>query len=871
MKKSLTNLLKEKQENDNLDMILNGIKNHVTPLLGEIRKTFPDYTPHDIEHKERVMKNYEKIIPDCLANKLNKYEIFFLAAATYLHDIGMVDMTKYRDFPHAAGKNSLADNIRDTHHIRSEKYVNDNFSILGIEEQQAKIIGIIARGHREEDVDKRIDMFDPNRTYREFRINMPLLTTLLRLADEFDMTFERTPMIIYEYAPPKDPISLDHWKRQKSISGLALIEETLTLLSDVDCEKAEIHRVLKKHEEYINEEICRLARVLYRYEECLPYMPREFQFKIKPKNYIPHDLKFSLKNKEIVQLLMGEKLYPRKSDAIRELLKNSYDTVRLRAEIELKTSKLRLEKEISIELSTVANTITIRDNGLGMDLRTIDLFFSKIGESFYSSEEFREQNHNFVPVSELGIGFLSAFMLAEKIKIETKKKDSEPLDIVIEDLSDFFIIEKGIKKDIGTTVTLFLKPGVKENLDLFRTVQHYAKHLDFTIGVIIDSKQRTVSNRGFSIKTPKMSRWEGRPKFLDIAIDEPEVEGNIFIIGEHDEKGEWFPSSSVRHYGRLDYDSSFSLDGFFVTEYIPFEWTQSFSGPMVMRINFKCKSVDLNVSRDRILKKEKPTNVSDIIAKKLAEKLDMIFNDVIVSDNHEEFCVRHLAIKNFIDDAFYYDAVPMSIKKLIDKYYPLIEIDKHGLKIISKKDLDANSGKIIQLESYNSSPSELYFAIRDITDLPNDAQYIISPMYSSGFHLPRKSISHIDDFFKFKEVSFSMDHIFTQEKLVRFKNIQGKRLFYETDESLLLNADNPFMKLILENSSAIPEDIETILKSFFFGLSRRIEYEQLREEQKLILKWLEKIGKIPSGTINNLLIKKEDYYGPFDEFRSFFR
>ena len=85
---TLLSILKKKESE--LAANTEEIKKKVTPILEQIITTFPEYTPHNIEHKKRVLAFLDMIIPDNLKEKLNPYEIYFLICATYVHDLGMV-------------------------------------------------------------------------------------------------------------------------------------------------------------------------------------------------------------------------------------------------------------------------------------------------------------------------------------------------------------------------------------------------------------------------------------------------------------------------------------------------------------------------------------------------------------------------------------------------------------------------------------------------------------------------------------------------------------------------------------------------------------------------------------------------------------
>ena len=98
--------------------------------------------------------------------------------------------------------------------------------------------------------------------------------------------------------------------------------------------------------------------------------------KIESEGYKAYDFKFSLQEKEIVKLLMGEKLYKRKEESIRELLKNSVDGCRLREKL-LERYGLKYDPEIVFELTSDKDRIIVTDNGVGMDEDIIERYFTK--------------------------------------------------------------------------------------------------------------------------------------------------------------------------------------------------------------------------------------------------------------------------------------------------------------------------------------------------------------------------------------------------------------------------------------------------------------------------------------------------------------
>lgn len=286
----LKEILNAQPDGGNLSHDLDNIKAKAKPLLSKVIETFPNYTAHDIGHSERVIKTLDFVIPEPLKEQLNKFEIYFLIASAYLHDIGMVNFSeliekeKLEEFRRKILKKNheisyeriLRNYIRKNHHLRSEKFTISNFKDLAIEdEHQARIIGRICRGHRKENLSNR-NMFKYDMMYKNYPINIPLLSAFLRIADELDLTFERTPQIVYDHVPPKEPISEEEWKKHLSISGVGLSPEEHIIKCTVTCKSPKIHRALKNLEVKIDEELEDLPNHLHHYRLYRIHLPREF-------------------------------------------------------------------------------------------------------------------------------------------------------------------------------------------------------------------------------------------------------------------------------------------------------------------------------------------------------------------------------------------------------------------------------------------------------------------------------------------------------------------------------------------------------------------------------------------------------------------
>ena len=572
--KKLIEFLRKKEKGDKLYHKLEEIKANAADFLAKITVTFPEYTIHDMKHSEKVLEKLEEVlIPDVLKEKMNVDEIFFLMASAYLHDIGMVDFPELiekhkEEFEEFIRKEKLKESkisdkelkrsfIREYHHFRSEEYIIEHYEAFGIEdEHQARIIGKICKGHRKEDLSN--NEFDSERMYNSEGINEPLLSAFLRIADELDLDFERAPLTIYEAFKPKDAISQEEWEKNLSVSGVARSKEDHSLIKvSATCKSSRVHRALKMFEVKVQDELLKLRDYLHNYKEFQKELPVRIVVDISPEGYEPCDIKFSLREREITQLLMGETLYGSKDACIRELLQNDVDACRMRRKL-LMRKGLDYKPEVIFELTSDGKVI-VTDNGTGMDEYIAKNYFAQLGRCFYTSPDFSSQEFGFTPVSRYGIGILSCFMLADKLEIDTKTEEGEPLFIEIDNMFNYFFVKEGKRRNVGTTVTLFLTEEVRKEVEerkfnLEKVVGDYARHLEFPIKIISPDKECvTVNDNGYTVELGEWY-WYGcyyydkdydlqsdftcawyeaekifQKAYYEISIDERDVKGVIGI------------------------------------------------------------------------------------------------------------------------------------------------------------------------------------------------------------------------------------------------------------------------------------------------------------------------------------------------------
>lgn len=199
---------------------------------------------------------------------------------------------------------------------------------------------------------------------------------------------------------------------------------------------------------------------------------------------------------EVRQLLhlMIHSLYSNKEIFLRELISNASDAAdKLRFESLADATLLENDPELKITVSfdKEARTITIGDNGIGMsrsevieNLGTI----ARSGTAEFLQQLSGDQTRDANLIGQFGVGFYSAFIVADKVTVETRRAGTEASDAVrwISDGEGEFTIESIDRADRGTAVTLHLKEGDNEFADAFRLeslIRKYSDHIGFPVAL----------------------------------------------------------------------------------------------------------------------------------------------------------------------------------------------------------------------------------------------------------------------------------------------------------------------------------------------------------------------------------------------------
>ena len=190
--------------------------------------------------------------------------------------------------------------------------------------------------------------------------------------------------------------------------------------------------------------------------------------------------------------LMIHSLYSNKEIFLRELISNASDAIdKLRFAALADDALLEGQGEyaVRVDVDKDANTITISDNGIGMsreevieNLGTI----AKSGTAAFLENLSGDQKKDSQLIGQFGVGFYSAFIVADRVEVHTRKAGAEnDSGVLWESHGEAeFTIEARSKDSRGTTITLFLKPACSEFADDWRVrsvIKKYSDHISVPV------------------------------------------------------------------------------------------------------------------------------------------------------------------------------------------------------------------------------------------------------------------------------------------------------------------------------------------------------------------------------------------------------
>lgn len=226
---------------------------------------------------------------------------------------------------------------------------------------------------------------------------------------------------------------------------------------------------------------------------------------------------FKTESKRILDLMVNS-IYTHKEIFLRELISNASDAIDKLYYQALNDGKTGLDRNdfyIQIDLDKENRTITITDNGIGMTKEDLDANLGIIANS--GSLKFKTENDKkdeIDIIGQFGVGFYSAFMVSDKVTVESKAFGSEEAYRWTSAGAEGYEIEPCTKETHGTTITLYLKESTEdENYDEFlqsyrisSLVKKYSDYIRYPIKMEME-KSRLKEGTGTDEKEPEYESY----------------------------------------------------------------------------------------------------------------------------------------------------------------------------------------------------------------------------------------------------------------------------------------------------------------------------------------------------------------------------
>ena len=179
----------------------------------------------------------------------------------------------------------------------------------------------------------------------------------------------------------------------------------------------------------------------------------------------------------------------------RELVSNGCDAITKLKKLELIGEYERpedMDYKIQVSVNPNEKTIKVTDNGLGMTEDEIDKYINQIAFSGVQDflEKYKDKANEDQIIGHFGLGFYSAFMVADKVTIDTLsyQKDAKPVHWESEGGINFEMAE-GDKDQVGTTITLYLNEDSHEFCNEYRAREVLDKYCAFMpVPIFLDNE-----------------------------------------------------------------------------------------------------------------------------------------------------------------------------------------------------------------------------------------------------------------------------------------------------------------------------------------------------------------------------------------------
>ena len=178
---------------------------------------------------------------------------------------------------------------------------------------------------------------------------------------------------------------------------------------------------------------------------------------------------FKAESKRLLDLMINS-IYTNKEIFLREIISNASDAIDKLCYLSLTDEQVGLDRadfRIDVSADKDARTITVKDNGIGMSMQEAENnlgVIAKSGSGAFKAEMDSSKAEDLSIIGQFGVGFYSAFMVADKVTVLTRKYGEEKGVKWESSGADGYTVSEIDRENVGTEVIMHLKPDSEEEI-----------------------------------------------------------------------------------------------------------------------------------------------------------------------------------------------------------------------------------------------------------------------------------------------------------------------------------------------------------------------------------------------------------------------
>ncbi len=565
---------------------------------------------------------------------------------------------------------------------------------------------------------------------------------------------------------------------------------------------------------------------------------------------------------EITQLLdlMIHSLYSNKEIFLRELISNASDALDKLSYLTLTDEKLKsltFTPRIDIQFDETKKTITIEDNGIGMneaDMKEHLGIIAKSGTKSFLAQLSGDKKKDSALIGQFGVGFYSAFMVAHRVVVQSKKAGEDKAYAWVSEGKGEYEVGECVKDTQGTQITLYLREEeahFASRWEIENIIHKYSEHIAFPIYLHYtessfegegDDKKEVKENKTSQINTAK-ALWK-IPKaelkdadykefYSTLSHDNNEpmrwihtkVEGNLEYTTLF-----YIPQKAPFDLYRVDYQSGVKL---YVKRVFITDDDKELLPPYLRFVRGVIDSEDLplNVSREILQQNKILANIKSASTKKILGEIGNIAKD------EESYKAFYEQFGKVLKEGLYSDYENK------EKILELLRFDSfkaENLSFKAYKDAMSSEQKSIYYilgenkDTLKNTPLLEKFAKKgfDVLLLSDEIDAIVMPMVGEYDKTPLRSINSKEALEELGEESIDEATQKDYEKVIKgFKEALGEQIanvklssLGDAPLTLIKEDSNPMMaNLMAQRGQKMPESKPTLELNITHAIVKKLK------------------------------------------------